>query len=251
MRFTLFVVCLSVIVFGFTKVIQAQEKLLPPATPAANNLSSKPEPSLYQKGLALLESGAYAEAAKTLRQAVEHDPNNAAAYGKLGVAYAALGQYKEAVIVLKLAIKIKPEIVDAEEYYQLSRAYGALEKFPQALDAIKQALYAKRAEQANLENGNASKFPSMADLHYATGLAYYNLRIYYAAIEELKQALALNPKHAPAYFGLALTYLANGDRKSAEKQQRPLESLDPVYAAQLAKLLATKPNDPQSFEIEP
>jgi len=196
--------------------------------------------------LTSVESGHYAEAVKTLRQAVEQNPNDAAAYGKLGVAYAALGQYKEAVVVLKLAIRISPEIVDAEEYYQLSRAYAALEKFPQALEAIKQALYSKRAERANPENGNASKFPSMADLHYATGLSYYNLQIYYAAIQELKQAISLNPKHAAAYFGLAITYLAIGDRRSAEKQQPMLESLDPVYAAQLAKLLSSRPNDPQS-----
>lgn len=43
-----------------------------------------------------------------LRQAVERDPNDAAAYGKLGVAYATLGQYKEAVVVLKMAIRINP-----------------------------------------------------------------------------------------------------------------------------------------------
>jgi tetratricopeptide (TPR) repeat protein len=243
MRSILSCVCLCLIVFGSTKAVRAQEKLIEP--PAAKSVTSKPQ-SLYLKGLTSLESGHYAEAVKTLRQAIEQNPNDAAAYGKLGVAYAALGQYKEAVVVLKLAIRISPEIVDAEEYYQLSRAYAALEKFPQALEAIKQALYSKRAERANRENGNASKFPSMADLHYATGLSYYNLQIYYAAIQELKQAISLNPKHAAAYFGLAITYLATGDRRSAEKQQPVLESLDPVYAAQLAKLLSSRPNDPQS-----
>jgi tetratricopeptide (TPR) repeat protein len=197
--------------------------------------------------LTLLKSGRNAEAADALRQTVERDPNDAPAYGKLGVAYAALGQYKEAIVVLKLAIRIKPESVDAEEYYQLSKAYSALEKFPQALETIKQAVYTKRAELANQESGNASSAPSLADLHYATGLAYYNLRIYYGAIEELKQAISLNPKHAPAYFGLAITYLAVGDRRAAAKQQPILESLEPVYASQLAKLLAAKPNDPQGF----
>jgi len=245
MRSILSCVCLCLIVFVFTKAVRAQEKLIAPVPPAAKSVTSKPQ-SLYLKGLTSLESGHYAEAVKTLRQAIEQNPNDAAAYGKLGVAYVALGQYKEAVVILKLAIRISPEIVDAEEYYQLSRAYAALEKFPQALEAIKQAWYAKRAERANLENGNASKFPSMADLHYATGLSYYNLQIYYAAIEELKQAISLNPKHAPAYFGLAITYLAKGDRRSAEKQQPVLEALDPVYAAQLAKLLSSRPNDPQA-----
>jgi tetratricopeptide (TPR) repeat protein len=245
MRLIVSAVCVCLIVFAFTGAIRAQDKLTTLAAVKANSpaTAALPESSLYSKGLALLTSGQYAEAVNALRQVVEQNPNDAAAYGKLGLAYAALGQYKEAVVVLKMAIRIKPDIVESEEYYQLSMAYTALGKFPQALEAIKQALYTKRAERAYPENGNASKFPSMADLHYTTGLAYYNLRMYPGAIEELKQAISLNPKHAAAYFGLAITYLTIGDRKSAEKQQPILESLDPVYAAQLAKLLSTKPND--------
>lgn len=175
-----------------------------------------------------------------LRQAVERDPNDGAAFGKLGVAYATLGQYKEAVVALKMAIRMNRESVDAEDYYQLSRSYTALEKFPLALEAIKLALYIKRAEQINSESGNASRGPSFAELHYSAGLAFYNLQRYHEAAEELKEVIALNPKHASGYFGLALTCLATGDRKGAEKQQEVLESLDPVYAAKIAKLLATK-----------
>jgi tetratricopeptide (TPR) repeat protein len=245
MRFIVSAVCVCLIVFGFSGAIRAQDKLTTLAAANANSpaTASLPEASLYSKGLALLTSGQYAEAVKALRQAVELNPNDAAAYGKLGLAYTALGQYKEAVVVLKMAIRIKPEIVESEEYYQLSMSYTALEKFPQALEAAKQAIVIRRAELANQESGNAADGLSLADLHYSTGLAYYNLRIYKGAIEELKLATSLNSKHAQAYFGLATTYLAIGDRKSAEKQQPILESLDPVYAAQLAKLLSTKPND--------
>lgn len=275
MRSILSAVCLGLIVFGLSQVVRAQDQLTTSATPAASGESkstashsreglsdvkillpghpaavpttapeSSAEPSLYLKGLTFLETGRNEEAVETLRQAVEHNPNDAAAYGKLGVAYAMLGQYKEAVVVLKMAIRIKPEIVDAQDYYQLSRSYTALEKFPLALDAIKLALYIKRAEQVNQESGNASRAPSLAELHYSTGLAFYNLQRYRDAAEELKQVIALNPKHAPAYFGLALTYVATGDRKGAEKQQETLESLDPVYAAKIAKLLAIK-SDPK------
>ena len=203
------------------------------------------ETSAYLNGLTFLAEGRNTQAVEALRKATERDPNDAAAYAKLGLAYAALRQYQEAVVVLKMAIRIKPEIVDAEEYYQLSSAYTALGKFPQALDAIKQSLQIRRAEQADPEVANTSRAPSLADLHYATGLAYYNLRRYKGAIEELKQVIALNPKHAQAYYGLALTYLATGDRKAAEKQQETLESLDPVFAAKIAKLLSTNPNNPQ------
>lgn len=277
MRFILSGLCFCLIVFGFTEIGRAQAQLTAP--PSANSAVSKPatsqsqqgladvkillpgdpaaipttatasspEPSLYLKGLTFIDGGQNAEAVETLRQAVEHDPNDAAAYGKLGVAYAALKQYKDAVVVLKMAIRIKPEVVDAEDYYHLSRAYTALEKFPLALEAIKLALYVKRAEQVNAENGSMSRAPAMADLHYSAGLAFYNLQRYREALGELKQVIALNPQHAPGHFGLALAYLATGERKAAEKQQEVLESLDPVYAAKIAKLLATRSDNPQGF----
>ncbi len=208
---------------------------------------SSPEPSLYLKGLTFLTTGNNAEAVETLKQATQRDPNDAAAYAKLGLAYAALRQYKEAVIVLKMAIRIKPEIVGVEEYYQLSIAYSALEKYSQALEAIKLAQYIKRAEQINPGSGSVSGAPSMADLHYSTGLTLYNLRRYRDAMNELKQVIELNPKHAQAYFGLALTYLAVGDRRSAEKLHETLEALDPGYAAKIAKILSTKSDTPQGL----
>ena len=278
MRFILSGVCFCLIVFGSAEISRAQAQLTTPTTPAsANSTVSKPrsepqpgladakillpgdpvpttttpaasvEPSLYLKGLTFLDSGQNAEAVETLRLAVERDPNDAAAYGKLGVAYATLKQYKEAVIVFKIAIRMKPAIVDAEDYYHLSRAYIALEKFSLALDAIKLALYIKRADQVNAENGSLSRAPALADLHYSAGLALFNLRRFREALEELKQVVALNPKHAPGQFGLGLTYLATGERKEAAKQQEVLEPLDPVYAAKLAKLLATRSDDPQGF----
>lgn len=274
MRFILSGFCFCLIVFGFTEISRAQAQLTAP--PSENSASkpttsssqqglsdvkiilpgnsaaipttgpeASPEASLYLKGLTFLDTGHNAEALETLRQAVEHNPNDAAAYGKLGVVYAVLKQYKEAVVALKMAIRIKPEIVDAEDYYQLSRSYTALEKFPLALEAIQLALYIKRAEQVNAENGSMSRAPAMTELHYSAGLAFYNLQRYREALGELKQVVALNPKHAPGYFGLAITYLATGDRKAAEKQQEALESLDPVYAAKIAKLLAVRSDNPQ------
>ncbi len=255
MRSVLLAVYFCLIVFGFTTAIQAQqERSNAGALAAANNNTNKPTSfSPYVKGLKLLEAGNYAEAAEALRQAIDRDPNDVAAYGKLGVAYVALRQYKDAITVLRMAIKIKPDLVGAEQYYQLGNAYTALENYSAALEAIKQAILVKRAELASSETGPPNNPPSMSDLRYANGLIYYNMHRYYVAIKELRQAIDLDSKYAPAYFGLAMSYLANGDRSAAQKQQQILESLDPVYAAQLAKvLLATKPNESSpAFGIEP
>lgn len=222
-------------------VVQPGDSVQATTTPVNDSLALAS--SFYAKGSVFLASGRNSEAAQALRQATERDPSDAAAYAKLGIAYVGLQQHELAVAAFKMAIRIKPELMDAEGYYQLSNAYNGLAKVSQALEALKQAVYIKRAEQASAEVANASRSPSLEDLHYSTGLAYYNLRRYNHAIEELKQVIALNPKRAQAYYGLALTYLANGDRKLAEKQQDTLESLDPVFAAKIAKLLSSEPND--------
>lgn len=215
------------------------------ANPAAGSKLSAN--SFYTKGLTFLASGRYADAAEALREATSRDPHDAAAYAKLGLAYAALQDYQQAILVLKIAIKIKPGMVDGEAYYQLGNAYLSIGKHSQALEALKQAMYIKRAEKADPELGTAPKPPSFPDLHYLMGLAYYNLGRFSGAIEELKQAIALKPDMAQAYHGLGLSQIASGDRKSAEKQEKILETLNPVLAAKLAKALATNPNNPQGI----
>ncbi|MEK6337238.1 MAG: tetratricopeptide repeat protein [Acidobacteriota bacterium] len=221
------------------------------ATPKPENGFLASASSFYAKGLEFLASRRNYEAVQALRQATDRDPSDAGAYAKLGIAYAGLQQHEQAVAVFKMAIRIKPEVMDAEAYYQLSNAYIGLGKFSQALETLKQGLYVKRAEQTNAESANASRFPSLADLHYLTGLANYNLGRYHKAIEELKQVISLNPNRAQAYYGLSLAYLANGDRNLAEKQQDTLESLDPVFAAKIARLLSSTPNDRQPSRLSP
>ena len=211
----------------------------------ATTTAASYEPSLYLQGLTHLQMGEYPQAIETLRKAVEQNPNDAVAYGKLGVAYAGMKQYKEAVVVLKMAIRIKPEVIDAEDYYHLSNAFNVLEKYSQAFDAIKLALYIKRAETA--EAGAERRFPTWADLHYSAGLSLYNLRRYSDALKELKQVIEANPKHVLGHFGLAVTYLATGDYTEAEKEQRVLDSLDPVYAAKIAKVLSHRGENPKGM----
>ncbi|HEV2827400.1 MAG TPA: TonB family protein [Pyrinomonadaceae bacterium] len=218
------------------KILQPGDHVETDPEPAVDSLS--PAALSYGKGLELLAAGRPSEAVEALKQVTNLDPNNAAAYAKLGIAYAAAQQPQDAIAALKIAIRIKPELLDAEAYFQLSNAYSELGKFSDALKAIKQATYIKRAEQANPETAGFVGGPSLADLHYSAGLTYSRMRRYYEAIAELKQVIALNPKLAQAYYGLALSYIAVGDLKAARNQQETLESLDPVYAAKITKSLS-------------
>jgi TonB family protein len=194
---------------------------------------SDPAISFYKKGLSYLALGRPAEAVDALKQVVQLDPNDAIAYAKLGLAYSGLHQYKETVTVLKMAIRINREVVDAEAYYQLGQAYIALGKHSEALEAFKQALYITRA-QAIDPGTKVQSFPSLEDIHYSLALTYHNKGRYSEAINELHQVIAMNPKFAEAYYGLVMSYVALGDRKSAEKQQKILSSLNPALGEKAA-----------------
>jgi TonB family protein len=244
--------------------------LAPPSNGATNGGASQPKPDtvassgtntaalsfapgatasegadqFYRQGLSHLLAGRYTEAVGDLRQAVYLNPEDALAYSKLGVAYAALGQHKETVAVLKLAIRIKAEVVDAEAYYRLGEAYTALGKHSEALRTFKQAMYITRARVLESDASKNAGFPSLADLHYGLGLAYHNLLSFRDATNEFRQAVDLKPKFAEAHYGLALAYIALGDRQSAEKEERILRPLNRALADKMATALNTSPIAP-------
>jgi YD repeat-containing protein len=200
-------------------------------------LASSSAPSFYEQGVAHLKFGRNQEALASLKQAINLDPNDGRAYAKLGLAYAATGQHKEALAAFKLAAKLKPDAMDTEANYRMAEAYTATGKTKEALEAYKQALYTKRAE--SLEGSQAAQFPTMADIHFGLGLAYYNRESFSDAIKELKQAASLEPNSVDIQYGLGLAYLANGDRSSAQRQEKILRPLDPALADNIASALSS------------
>ncbi len=193
----------------------------------------------YKTGVAYLEAGQNAEAAQALNQAVYKDPEFAAAYVKLGLAYCAMQKHKEAVAVFKMASKIQKDVMDAEAYYQLGLAYTSLAKHSEALNAFKQALYVTRAESIDSNAPKSGIVPTPEELHYSLGLAYHNLGRFDDGIKELNQVVAANPRLAQAYYGLALCYLGKGDRRAAEKQRQILAPMNSELADKVSRAFAT------------
>ena len=209
-----------------------EPKSQPPSTPAPSGATA-----LYEEGVAHLKMGRNQAAVTALKQAVFLDPEDGRSYAKLGIAYAASGQHKEALAAFKLAVRIKPDAMDAEANYRMAESYTGLDKKKEALEAYKQALYTKRAELT--ENPQSTQFPTMADIHYGLGLAHYNRESFGDAIKELKQAAALETNSVDIQYGLALAYLANGDRSSAQRQEKILRQLDPALADNVAAALSS------------
>jgi TonB family protein len=217
-----------------------------PASSAASQ-PTKPltptPPSFYEKGLGHLRAGRHEEAVAALKQSVKLNPNDAIAYVRLGMAHSALQQYAEAVVVLKRAIQIKREVVDAAGYFHLGHAYVGLKRPSSAIEAFRQALYLMRAEALSPAKEDRATVINFEDLHYNLGVAYHNAGRYYDAIKELKEVVKLNPKVAEAYYGLGVAYLALQDTKSAQSQAVQLKSLDPALANKLKAAIAATTYD--------
>jgi tetratricopeptide (TPR) repeat protein len=215
------------------------EKTTPPkvseATTPANAATAA-----YEKGMSHLAALRYADAVKSFSESARLNPNDAQTYSKLGVAYSFQGHYTEAVAVLKMAIQIKREVVDAQGYYHLATAYAALGKHSNALDAFKQALYILRAESVDNQQAKTQNAPPLAHVYHGIGAMYYNLERYNDAIKELKRAIELNPKLADSYYVLALSYIAIGNRKTAENHRDTLKSLNPKLAGKIDAALSNQ-----------
>jgi tetratricopeptide (TPR) repeat protein len=206
-----------------------------PAGAAAEDISS-----IYKQGVSFLKEGRYDEAIEQLNRFIYRNPEAVEGYSALGTAYSALHKYEQAVIVFKLAIKIRPDLVDASTYFELGLAYSSLKKYSEALNVFKQALYVARAQSIEADQTSKQASPGAAVLQYNIGLAHFNLGQYNDAIREIKQAIRLNPQLAESYFALALAYLHLGDRLSAEKQEVILRSLNPGLAKRVAEEIANR-----------
>lgn len=99
----------------------------PPSRPAAA------APSPYETGLREARAGRHREAVAAFRQAVLLERGNAAAYGALGDAYSALGEWREAVDAYEQAARLAPD--DTETYQKLGRSYTRLRETAAATPA--------------------------------------------------------------------------------------------------------------------
>ena len=203
--------------------------------PDINVTATSSSATYFNKGMADIASANYDEAVKSLTQAVTLDPQDAIAFSKLGVAYSALGQHKRAITALKQALKINRTFVDADSYFRLGSSYLALSEYSAAIEPLKQALYSVKA---TLLEGRTSSLtgPSQTEINQALGLAYYGSGSYRPAAKAFEAAIALKPDFASAHYGLALSYLELGDKRSAEKEEKILRKLNSHLADRLAGL---------------
>jgi tetratricopeptide (TPR) repeat protein len=214
-------------------------------------------------GTDLFNEGKYAEAAAELKRAAALEPTWFRAQFRLGMAYEAAGNYRDAAAAYAKAVALKPEPVfdgteeiltyakynlanalalsgqhaaAVEAYHRLiddlpvplSKPYYNLGLSHVALDQKAQAVEAfRKAIEINAD---------YAEAHYNLGLLHSRDEQYAEAAAEFARAIKSKPDYAEARYNLGLVYYLTDNRAGLAEQQKALQDMKSKLAADLAKL---------------
>jgi tetratricopeptide (TPR) repeat protein len=172
------------------------------------------------RGNEFLDRGDFEQAADCYRQAIAIAPDDLNAHINLGFALSELQRHTEAQAVLRRALELDPQSVDAL-YMLATMAQGAgnwadaVERFDQVL-AIKpdfemayRGLSLALSRQGRIERAREvirqgiEHFPRAADFHFFLGNLHAQKHELEEAIRCYGQAAALAPDYAEAHFNLA------------------------------------------------
>jgi tetratricopeptide (TPR) repeat protein len=151
------------------------------------------------------------DVAETLN-AAKNEPNNFAAQMKAGDMYAQIGRFDEAIKFYEACVKLKPS--DLQANLALANSYFDSKQYENA-----EKYYAKVLEI------NPTDVNARTDL--ATTLVERVNPDYDRAIKEFQQSLAINQKHEPTLYNLAVAYSRKGDTENAQKTLTQLEQANP------------------------
>jgi tetratricopeptide (TPR) repeat protein len=193
---------------GASAPSEPTEVLDAPATRAANAAIN-----LYNEGATALRAGDFVTARQKLQEAVEKDPDLAAAHGVLALTLVQLKEHEAAVASATRALELTPGEPNAlQAQYDAYRALGDSEKAKAAGEALAAAgQNADAARRVFNEGATATREGDMA-----------------GAISKFEEAARLDPSLSPAHDALAgLYYTAKRFEEAAAAAEKALEG-DPT-----------------------
>ncbi|MBN1761158.1 MAG: tetratricopeptide repeat protein [Chitinispirillaceae bacterium] len=199
-----------------------------------NGTDSSNAPQCARRGIALFYLNRVDQSEEALLECVKRFPDNAEAYCFLGQIEASRGLPSEkAVNYFNRSIAI--DSTYSEAWYQLARVYMLQKLYPKARELLLKAVsinpfHSKSHSRLGMVYYYLD-YPELAKKSYQTALilnpddfnTHYNLgELLYgiigdtiAAVQEFKQALALNPRLYEAAFKVGLICMKNGMNKEA------------------------------------
>jgi len=202
---------------------------------------------MLQKGIALHQSNALAEARIEYENILAIDPEYLEALRLLGIVALQTFQYELAIKNLNLAVSINPSLYDC--YNNCGVAYKEKNLFEDAINSFDKAIAIKLDyETAYFNRGLAlaalRRYPEAlasydaaitincdyADAHNSRGIALRELRRPEEAIESFDRAIAIKPNDAITYFNRGITFAGLKKYPDAINSYDKAIVLDPDYA---------------------
>src|SRR5208282_2026259 len=153
------------------------------------------------------------EALDEARGAVKQFPNSSRLQQLFGVALFKKGLNDEARQTLRRAIELDPGI--SENYYNLALVDLSERRYDAAAVSLEGALHRDP--------------PNPAEVHLLLGRAYQNLNRAEPAIDQFKQALALEPRLPLAHYHLGFAYHSQGDQGAALEEFEKEIKITPAF----------------------
>lgn len=171
--------------------------------------------SLLEQGQQARRRGAYEEALRLYRQALDRAQDYAPTHVALAELYYAMGDLERSIAELEQAAALAPD--NPFIFSQLGQLYLQEEDYDGAVRAL------QRASELD---------PSAAEVRFLLGLARYRRSFLdaEAAVQALEQAVKLRPQQAEIHYQLALAYMrrdAKGDEERAIAAFERALALDP------------------------
>ncbi|MCF7875218.1 MAG: tetratricopeptide repeat protein [Candidatus Omnitrophica bacterium] len=154
----------------------------------------------FFKGANYYNSGMFNQCIVELKETVRINPNDADAYGSLGVAYRELGMWEKAAVEWRKAITIDPYDIDA--HINLGLHYDKKRMFDESILEYKKAL--------ELNPDNTEALVNLGAIYNSTGMLD-------EAVVVLEKAATLDPNDAKAHNNLAIIYYQKKQYGSAIK----------------------------------
>jgi tetratricopeptide (TPR) repeat protein len=168
----------------------------------------------YTLGVELYKQNRDEQAAEAFRQAIALDPDFAAAFMKLALAYRALGKKEEATKAYEQAAKGYEKLLDddpknAEAQLNLGEAYSRLGDYQKSIEAYRRGVRLKEPDSTT---------------YYDIGLTYNKLARYTEAVGAFKKSIELNPDDYRAQEALERAESdARRQRARIEEEKKKLE----------------------------
>ena len=182
----------------------------------------------------------YGNAIKLHKIAIQLKPNFTEAYIALGNAYSRLKQYKEAVSAYEKAVKLNS--TDTDLYQNLAETHEKLERFDEAI-SFYQSVINKSKDYQNRTTNSSDYYKDRTNLYlsyHRLADLYRKLSRYQEARDTYKQIIQLKIDSADTHYGLGLTFINLGDKKSAQLEYNTLVKLSETESLDVMRKIITK-----------